>query len=45
VKTQAVILDYVNKTVSYVSVSKAVSKVKPKAGMTFSAEQSVPPSK
>ncbi|MGZ4333879.1 MAG: hypothetical protein ACXVRK_13350 [Gaiellaceae bacterium] len=44
-KTQAVILDYVNKTVSYVSVGKVASKVKPKAGTTFSAEPSVPPSK
>jgi hypothetical protein len=40
---QAVILDFINKRVSYVSLAKAASSVKPKAGMTFSAQSSSPP--
>jgi hypothetical protein len=43
VKAQAVILDFINKQVSYVSVAKVAKSMKPRAGTTFSGQASVPP--
>ena len=41
----AVILDFVKKSVTYVTPAKMAKAAKPKAGLRFSAQASTPPSK